>query len=134
MYYLQISPSVQPSGDNKHEASPSVCSNMYHEYCQGHTHRILPQGMTHHCYYFYQILLIGTRHSIHMYILKLILCVHNILFTLLHISILVLLSDTGGALSKYWCFIRRLPVNFSYCVRTALVCETINVIIDIEIS
>ena len=31
-------------------------------------------------------------------------------------------------------FIRRLAVNFSYCVRIALICETINVIIDIEIS
>ena len=27
-------------------------------------------------------------------------------------------------------FIRRLPVNFSYCVHIVLICETINVIIN----
>ena len=31
-------------------------------------------------------------------------------------------------------FIRKLAVNFSDCVLNALICETINVILDIEIS
>ena len=43
------------------------------------------------------------------------------------IIMIVVHLDTGT-------FIRGLAVNFSYCVRNALICETINVIIDIEIS